>query len=93
MVSSKSASSSLSWPVGVFANVNEEGRKLNELCQMPVLGEMQDRIARTWDLVEEEPWLERFGGPGKTMENVAGHGTVVLRDSGPGGKAYLRVLI
>lgn len=43
--------------------------------------------------VEKEFWLERFGGPGRTIERVAGEGTVVLRDFGEDGKAYLRVLI
>lgn len=38
-------------------------------------------------------WLKRFGGPGKTMDDVAGEVTVVLRYNGEDGKSYLRVLI
>lgn len=92
IVSSRPASSSLPWSVDVFARAFEEDRKLDKLCEAFVLCE-QDKVTRAWEPVEKELWLERFGGPGKTTENVAGVGTVVLRDAGPDGKAYLRILI
>ena len=81
------------WPVGVFAKTFEENRKLDRFSNTFVHSEAQSKITRAWEPVEKEFWLERFGGPGKTMERVAGKGTVVLRDVGEDGKAYLRVLI
>lgn len=81
------------WPVDVFAKAFEKDRKLDKLSEAFVFCEKQGKIARAWEPVEKEMWLERFGGPGKTIERVAGKGTVVLRDAGPDGKGYLRVLI
>lgn len=79
--------------IDVFAKAYEEDRKLDKTCETFVLGERQGKIARAWEPAEKELWLERFGGPGKTVEKVVGKGTVVLRDVGPDGKGYLRVLI
>lgn len=87
------SSTSLPWPVGVFAKAFEDDRKLSKFSEAFVHREPQDKIARAWEPVEKEFWLERFGGPGRIIESVASKGTVVLRDVGEDGKAYLRVLI
>lgn len=86
-------STALSRPFGVFAKTFEEDREVDRKSRVFVHGEKQDKIARAWEPVEKELWLERLGGPGRTIERVAGKGTVVLRDVGGDGKAYLRVLI
>ncbi|KAF3049266.1 hypothetical protein E8E11_000441 [Didymella keratinophila] len=91
--SSTPPSTSLPWPVSVFAKTFEEDMKLDKFNEAFVHGEVQSKVARAWEPVEKEFWLERFGGPGRTIEKVAGMGTVVLRDVGEDGKAYLRVLI
>jgi hypothetical protein len=90
--SSTPSSTALPWPVGVFAKA-VDGRKFDRFNETSVIGEAQGKVARAWEPVEKELWLERFGGPGRTIERVAGKGTVVLRDVGEDGKAYLRVLI
>lgn len=93
ITASNPPSSSLPYPVNLFATAFEEDRKLDKLCKTFVLRERQGNVARAWEPTEKEMWLERFGGPGKRLEKVVGHGTVVLRDAGPDGKGYLRVLI
>ncbi|KAF3046978.1 hypothetical protein E8E12_009823 [Didymella heteroderae] len=91
--SSTPPSTASSWPVGVHARALDENRKLDKFSETLVHDEKQGKIARVWEPVEKELWLERFGGPWETMERVTGGGTVVLRDVGEDGKAYLRVLI
>ena len=81
------------WPVGASAETFEEYRKFDKFNETFVQGETQGKIARAWEPAEKDFWLERFGGPGRTVERVAGKGTVVLRDVGEDGKAYLRILI
>jgi hypothetical protein len=93
IISSKPPSNSVPLPVDVFAKALEEDRKLDKMCETFVFDERQGKIARAWEPAEKELWLERFGGPGKAVEKVVGKGTVVLRDVGPDGKGYLRVLI
>jgi hypothetical protein len=91
--SSTTPSTSLPWPAGAFAKAFEEDKKLGKFSGTFVHGKTHDKTARAWEPVEKEFWLERFGGPGRTIERVAGEGTVDLRDVGEDGKAYLRVLI
>ena len=91
--SSTPPSAALPWSAGVFAKVLEEERRVDKLCKTFVFSERQGKIVRAWEPMEKELWLERFGGPGKTAEKVAGNGLIVLRDVGADGKGYLRVLI
>ena len=91
--SSTPPSAALPWSAGVFAKVLEEERKADKLRKTFVFSERQGKIVRAWEPVEKELWLERFGGPGKAAEKVAGNGLIVLRDVGADGKGYLRVLI
>ena len=91
--SSTTPFSSLPWPVEVFARAYEENRKLDQMHKTFALSEQHSKIDHSWEPMEKELWLERFGGPGKTLERVVGNETVVLRDVGPDGKGYLRVLI
>lgn len=79
--------------VGVLAKTFEENRKLNKFGEIFVQSEVQRKIARAWEPVERHSWLERFGGPGKTIDVVVGNETVVFREIGEDGNAYLRVLI
>ena len=79
--------------IGVLAKTFEENRKLNKFGEIGVHREVQRKIACAWEPVEKDSWLERFGGPGRTIDRVAGKGTVVLRETGEDGNAYLRVLI
>ena len=68
-----------------LAKTSEGNSKLEDLS----VGEevIEGKIACAHETVEEELWLERFGGPRKSLK-VAGGGTVVLREEG-----FLRVLI
>jgi hypothetical protein len=91
--SSTLPSASSPWPVDVFAKAFDEESKPEKFSKTFVHGEKQGQVARVREPVEKELWLERFGGPGKTLEKVAGKGMVVLRDFGEDGMAYLRVLI
>lgn len=77
-------------PVEVLAKPVEGSKKLRDLSErLSFGGEMSEgKTACAHEMVGEELWLERFGGPGKGLESVAGRGTVVLREEG-----FLRVLI
>lgn len=86
-------STSLPWPVDVFTEAFEDDRKLSKFSETFVHRVAQAEIARAWEPVEKEFWLERFGGPGRIIESMASKETVVLRDVGEDGNAYLRVLI
>lgn len=88
------ASASLPWPVDVFARTFEADRKFDGLSEAVVFGEKdtQPKVAHARQL-REELWLERFGGPGKTLEVVVGSEKVVLREDGADGKGFLRVLV
>lgn len=84
IVSSKPPYSNSIWIGGDSAKTFEKDRRFHG---------QQGKIARAWEPVEKELWLERFGGPGNTVEKVVGKGTVVVREIGADGKGYLRVLI
>ena len=73
-------------PMEDLAKTSEGNSKLEDLS----VGEevTEDKAACAHEMAGEELWLERFGGPGKALERVAGGGTVVLREEG-----FLRVLI
>ncbi|MEQ6329263.1 hypothetical protein VLF92_13200, partial [Pseudomonas chengduensis] len=73
IVSSKPPYSNFMWIGGDSAKAFEKDRRFDE---------QQSKIARAWEPVEKELWLERFGGPGNAAEKVVGKGTVVLREIG-----------
>jgi heat shock protein HslJ len=84
-------------PMSTFAKAFEEDREVEELCKTFVLARQDDgEVATAQEQLGKEGkelWLERSGGPGKVMEEVVSNGTVVLREVGPDGKGFLRVLI
>ncbi|KAF3009873.1 hypothetical protein E8E13_010693 [Curvularia kusanoi] len=91
-----SAQPRFSWPVDVFAKSFEENRKLYSLRETSSSFEELVRESLkepVKEQVKEELWLERFGGPGKSLEKVAGSDIAVLREEGPDGKGILRVLV
>lgn len=92
-MTSKPALSSFRRPKHVFTKAFKESRKVDELTRGFEPGEQHGKVARAWEPVERELWLERFGGPSRTIERVSGDGRVVLRDAAPDGKGYLRILI
>ncbi|KAJ4993219.1 hypothetical protein SVAN01_01194 [Stagonosporopsis vannaccii] len=87
------ALSSLRRPVDVLAKGFEENRDVDEWTRGFVFGKQHEKVACAWETVEKELWLERFGGPGRTIETASGIQKAVLRDAAPDGKGYLRVLI
>lgn len=87
------ASTSTSTPprsMEVLAKPSEGNSKLEDLSKTVPFGEemSEGKTVCAYEMAGEEFWLERFGGPGKGLERVAGGGTVVLREEG-----FLRVLI
>ena len=87
-----SAASSPPRPVEDLEKPSEGKGKLGDLSERKVgsfgEGVIEGKAKCAQEMVGEELWLERFGGPGKELEKVAGGGAVVLREEG-----FLRVLI
>lgn len=87
------ASSSLPQPVNLCAQEFEESGELEQPTGGVVSGEQHSKVMLAWEPVENELWLERFGGPGRTIEGVSGDPRMVLRDAALDGKGYLKILI
>ncbi|KAF9692924.1 hypothetical protein EKO04_009248 [Ascochyta lentis] len=93
ITSSIPSTASLPWPVNTFAQAFEEDRKLGDLCKTFISGVQQGKTVRAGPSMEDGLWLERFGGPGKMLDQFGGRGAVVKREAGLDGRGYLRVLI
>lgn len=73
------ATSSPPRPMEVLAKPSKGNSKLGDLSERICDGEEvgEGKVACADEMVGEKLWLERFGGPGKEVEEVASGGTVV----------------